>query len=114
MPLSCLLHFPLSSSATNQPMSQVGRLFGRDQPQQVLKRIDLPLEPSDVLKNDHSCLFSGPVVGGKSHGKGTLVRDDWTVYEGDFKHGYRTGTGKITFKGGGVAWITWDVSNTGQ
>ena len=59
MPLSCLLHFPLSSSATNQPMSQVGRLFGRDQPQQVLQRIDLPLEPSDVLKNDHSCFLVG-------------------------------------------------------
>ncbi|EJK52960.1 hypothetical protein THAOC_27692, partial [Thalassiosira oceanica] len=86
-----------TSSATNQPMSRLSRLFGQEQqPVQVVQQVDLPLKPTDVLANDCGCIFRGPVVGGKAHGEGTLKWTNGEVYKGDFKDGYRTGKGKVT------------------
>ena len=57
-------------------------------------------EAEQFLANDVDCVYRGPVFGGKSHGRGTLVWDDGAVYEGHFEDGYRQGIGKLTYSGG--------------
>mmetsp|Transcript_18840 Transcript_18840/g.44140 ORF Transcript_18840/g.44140 Transcript_18840/m.44140 type:complete len:571 (-) Transcript_18840:75-1787(-) len=58
-----------------------------------------------VLANDVDCEYRGPLLDGKSHGKGSVIWEDGTVYEGDFKHGYRTGEGKLIASDGVIFYV---------
>ena len=58
-----------------------------------------------MLANDVDCVYRGPLLDGKSHGKGSVIWEDGTVYEGDFEHGYRTGEGKLTASDGVIFYV---------
>ena len=62
-------------------------------------------EEEQVLANDVDCEYRGPLLDGKSHGKGSVIWEDGTVYEGDFEHGYRTGEGKLIASDGVIFYV---------
>lgn len=46
--------------------------------------------------------YIGALSGYLPHGKGTLVKSDGTIFEGDFYEGYCTGNATVTYKNGDV------------
>ena len=74
------------------------KVLGRSTP---ISGAVIPAKTETIRYND-GCVYTGQVVNGKRHGKGTLTWPSGSVYEGDWRDDKRTGKGKYTWSSGNV------------
>ena len=74
------------------------KVLGRSTP---ISGAVIPAKTETIRYND-GCVYTGQVVNGKRHGKGTLTWPSGSVYEGDWRDDKRTGKGKYTWPSGNV------------
>ena len=65
----------------------------------ALGRSEIPVE---TIQYSDGCIYTGEVVNGKRHGRGTLTWSNGDIYEGDWKGDKRTGKGKYTWSNGDI------------
>lgn len=65
----------------------------------ALNRSEIPVE---TIRYDDGCVYTGQVVSGKRHGRGTMTFADGKIYEGDFVDDKFHGKGKYTWPDGDV------------
>ena len=57
------------------------------------------METKDDVKGDDGSIYSGQWLEDERHGRGCL-KIDGNTYEGNFRHGMKSGDGKLTYKNG--------------
>ena len=57
---------------------------------------------TETIRYNNGCVYTGQVVNGRRHGRGTLTWPSGSVYEGDWRDNKRTGKGKYTWSNGDI------------